>query len=84
VYAEERNREDWRTAVIACTLLNVHRTKESQPVKRPEDIMPWLAQPQSPRQMRAILEAVTLELGGTVAPRPAPGRKGEKKKRRGK
>jgi len=33
--------------------------------------------------MRAILEAVTLEMGGTVAPRPAPGRKGEKKKRRG-
>lgn len=81
MYAEERKRADWRTAVIVCTLLNLHRTKESQPVQRPEDVMPWLAEPQSPQQMRAILAAVTLEMGGSVAPRKKP-EKPQKKKRK--
>ena len=39
-------RGDYRSGVVAATLANVHRTKESRAF-RPEDFMPFLEQPES-------------------------------------
>jgi hypothetical protein len=58
--------------------VNVNRGKGDKALS-PEDIMPWLkenesSEPprQSPEQMRALLEEVTLAMGGVVHPRHRP------------
>jgi hypothetical protein len=78
LYVEERNRDDWRAAVIACTMRNVWRDKDTRALE-PEELMPWLRagaelapkkrrRRQTPLEMRAVLEQVTLAMGGTVTP----------------
>ena len=70
-------REDWRAALIACAVYNVHRGKDDRAIE-PKDLLPWLAEnreparAQTPEEMRAILEQITLEMGGIVHPRNRP------------
>jgi hypothetical protein len=77
IYLADRKHEDWRTALIVCTLANCFRGKDSK-VLQPSDVMPWLKpQPrdpgrQTPEQMRKVMEKITLELGGVVKPRHQP------------
>lgn len=79
VYAAREKRLDWRAAVIVCAIANVHRGKDDKAL-HPEDVMPWLKEKESaeqpgrqtPEQMRAVLEEVTLAMGGVVHPRHRP------------
>ena len=76
-YRARMHREDWRAALIVCTLANLHRGKDDK-ILQPEDILPWLrekrpAEPrQTPQQMRALLEDLTRQMGGIVHPRHEP------------
>ncbi len=42
-YRDRHNHDDWRTAMIVCTLHNLHRQKKEDPMLTPEKLMPWLA-----------------------------------------
>jgi hypothetical protein len=42
-YRERENHDDWRTAMIVCTLQNLARTKKEDPILTPEKLFPWLA-----------------------------------------
>ena len=75
LYHERQNREDWRAAVVACAIVNLHRRKEDGAIQ-PKDFMPWLApkeeireKPLTPAQTRLWFEEITLAMGGTVHPR---------------
>lgn len=76
-WTERVKREDWRAAVVACAIVNCHRTKEDGPV-HPEDVMPWLKENQEPekklsvKQTRELFEQLTEEMGGIVHPRNRP------------
>lgn len=64
---------------MVCAIVNVNRGKDDKAIS-PEDLMPWLKEKesssekpgQSPEQMRAILEQLTLDMGGVVHPRHRP------------
>lgn len=63
IYREDRDREDWRCALIVATILNVNRGKNDRALK-PEDIMPWLldkeafTRGQTPEEMHAAMKQV--------------------------
>jgi hypothetical protein len=40
-YEANRDHEDWRFAIIVCTLANLHRGKDQKALE-PGDVMPWL------------------------------------------
>jgi hypothetical protein len=72
----DRQHEDWRFALVVCTLANVFRGKDATAIQ-PADVMPWLKPQQTPRrqtpeQMRKVIETVTRELGGIVHKRHVP------------
>lgn len=71
-YEANRDHEDWRFALIVCTLANLHRAKDQKAIE-PADVMPWLRKRakdpeprQTPAQMRQIVEEITKEMGGIV------------------
>jgi hypothetical protein len=71
-YEANRDHEDWRFALIVCTLANLHRGKDQKAIE-PGDVMPWLRRKakdteprQTPAEMRAVIEEITRELGGVV------------------
>jgi hypothetical protein len=76
-----RNREDWRMALLVVTLRNMFRDSKT-PAISVEDLMPWLRtdptaerpadrRRQTPEEMRAILEVITIAMGGEILPREA-------------
>jgi hypothetical protein len=85
-YEANRDHEDWRFAIIVCTLANLHRGKDQKAIE-PGDVMPWLRRKakdpdcqssgrpeprQTPAEMRAIIEEITREMGGIVHMKNVP------------
>lgn len=69
-HRQRENHNDWRTALIICTLCNLQRGKDDK-VLQPADIMPWLktaaeAKAPEPQINRELLEACNAALGGTA------------------
>lgn len=65
-YHQREERADWRAAMVASVIANVHRGKRGRPFK-PSDFMPrQRRRAQSPEQQARMLRALTRLLGGTV------------------
>lgn len=41
-WRDEQQRADMRSAIITCTLANIHRDRKRGQVTKPYDIFPWL------------------------------------------
>ena len=64
--ADDRERQDYRAALICSVIANVNRDPEKTKPFTPDDFMPKVQEEQTPEQMAELFKFYALAMGGEV------------------